>query len=131
MSRSPLIVCLLGYDSNTCYLPGQACPNYRFCQETAAAWPVPYYWDEKYHALVVIFSHASRRERWNQTVTHHTVEGGFPVDKIVLGGFSSDCYSGDFAYEIKSIWKQAGWFPAEINHKFPFHLDPDYDPIPF
>lgn len=131
MPRSPLLLCLLGYDSNTCYLPEKACPNYRFCQITAAAWPLPYYWDNKYDALVVSFSGASRRDRWNQTVIHHSIEGGSPVDKIVLGGFSSEHYDPDFGYDIQSIWKQAGWLPAQINPNFPFHLDPDYDPIPF
>lgn len=121
MPRSPLIVCLLGYDSNTCYLSDKACSNYRSCQVVASAWPLPFYFDDENGALVVSFSRASSRERWNQTVINDTL----------LGGFASDYYDADFAYDIQLIWKQFGWMPAELNPNFPFYLDPDYDPIPF
>lgn len=136
MSRSPLITCPLGYDSNTCHLPDNSCLNYRFCQETVAAWPLPFYWDANDSALVVSFSRASIRERWNVTVIHHTVDGGASVDSIVLSGFSSDLYEADyergaFCKFIKLIWEQLGYMPAVANPNFPHTLNPDYDPIPF
>jgi hypothetical protein len=136
MPRSSLIVCPLGYDSNICYLPDSACHNYRFCQETAAAWPLPFYWDEIDFALVVTFSRVSVRECWNPIVIHHSIDGGSLVDSIVLGGFSSDLYEADyeqrsFSKSIKLIWEQLGWMPAVSNPNFPHHLNPGYDPIPF
>ena len=137
MRCSPLITCFLGYDSNTCDLPdGKPCSNFHFCQATAAAWPLPFYWDEKDSALVVSFSRASVRERWNFCVIHHTVEGGALVDFVVLSGFSSELCQGyyeipDFRRMIKLLWEQSGWMPAVSNPNFPYHLQSDYDPIPF
>jgi hypothetical protein len=136
MLLSPLITCFLGYDSNICYLPDNTCENYRFCQQTAAAWPLPFYWDENNSALVISFSRASIRECWNPTIIYHTIDGGALVDSNVLGGFSSELCEGyyepfSFRKFIKLIWEQLGWMAAVINPNFPHEVNPDYDPIPF